>query len=91
MIDGVPLPQGVSAFFDQLSLWLTLHQAGVSVSARFILKNPDIFPDPDQFKPERWLQPDSVKLEKYLVVFSKGPRSCLGIKLVFLSSYDIFI
>ncbi|KAH7032190.1 cytochrome protein [Macrophomina phaseolina] len=46
-------------------------------------RHPAIFPNPDSFEPERWL--DSPKagttgrpLSKYLVPFSKGPRMCLG-------------
>lgn len=46
--------------------------------------NESIFPDPRAFKPERWLSPDSKKkLEPYLVPFSRGSRSCLGIKYVY--------
>jgi cytochrome P450 len=50
------------------------------MGATILHRNPDIFPDPYVFKPERWLQKDAAELEKYLVSFSKGPRSCLGIK-----------
>jgi hypothetical protein len=46
-------------------------------------RNPEIFPEPTVFDPERWLQEDSHDLDKYLVSFSKGPRSCLGIKSVY--------
>ena len=63
-------------------LILTRSQAAVSVSATFVLMNHEIFPEPEKFKPERWMQPDSAKLDKFLVVFSKVPRSCIGIKLV---------
>jgi len=46
-----------------------------------LLVNPEIFPDPSRFDPERWLQGEkSVNLDKYNVVFGKGPRMCLGIK-----------
>ena len=49
------------------------------------LLNDDYFVDAMAFKPERWLgdfprAPDGEPLEKYFVVFGKGPRSCLGIK-----------
>lgn len=42
--------------------------------------NPELFPDPYSFDPDRWLQLDSSKLDQHLVAFSKGPRSCLGVK-----------
>ena len=54
----------------------------VSTSAVFVHTNPDVFPDPERFIPERWLQQDSQNLDAWLVPFSKGPRSCLGIKCV---------
>ena len=39
-----------------------------------------LFPDPDDFIPDRWLvdgQPD-YKLQKMLISFGKGSRSCIG-------------
>lgn len=42
--------------------------------------SPTHFPDPKTFDPERWLQPDSARLRKYIVAFSKGSRQCLGMK-----------
>lgn len=41
--------------------------------------NRDIFPSPEEFRPERWLDGDP-KLEQYLVSFSRGSRACIGIK-----------
>lgn len=40
--------------------------------------NPDIFPEPGSFNPERWLE--HADLDHWLVVFGKGPRSCIGLK-----------
>jgi cytochrome P450 len=40
----------------------------------------NLFPNPDDFDPERWLvdgQPD-YKLQKMLIAFGKGSRSCIG-------------
>ena len=51
--------------------------------------NPDIFPDPRAFKPERWLQPNSAHLKKYFVAFSKGSRQCLGMQLAYCELYLI--
>lgn len=42
--------------------------------------NPSIFPNPAEFCPERWLQPSSKDLEKYLVPFGSGSRMCIGMK-----------
>lgn len=41
-----------------------------------------IFPDPEEYIPERWLEAQEInnRLDRYLVCFSKGSRSCLGIK-----------
>jgi cytochrome P450 len=44
-------------------------------------RNATIFPNPDTFDPERWLDADTAKrLERYLVAFSKGSRQCVGIQ-----------
>ncbi|KAF8164895.1 cytochrome P450 [Crassisporium funariophilum] len=71
--------------------------AGISVPAGTVVamgntimhRNPDIFPDPYRFAPERWLQTDSANLEKYLVAFSKGPRACVGTNLAWCELYLI--
>ncbi|KAI0084581.1 cytochrome P450 [Irpex rosettiformis] len=56
----------------------------VGISNMFVHLNPEIFPDPYTFKPERWLETKTDgndSLDHWLVAFSKGPRSCLGINL----------
>jgi cytochrome P450 len=58
----------------------TCQQTVVSQSPFFVSFSEEIFARPREFLPDRWLQPESKALENYLVVFSKGPRSCLGIK-----------
>ncbi|KAL3455977.1 cytochrome P450 [Aspergillus heterothallicus] len=40
--------------------------------------NPSLFPEPDKFKPERWLGEDGARLVEWWNPFSRGPRSCLG-------------
>lgn len=44
-------------------------------------QNEDIFPNPYVFQPERWLGPDGKRLERCLVPFNRGPRSCIGMNL----------
>ncbi|KAL8688131.1 MAG: hypothetical protein Q9218_005875, partial [Villophora microphyllina] len=55
----------------------------ISMSTPHIHDNPDIFPDPRTFKPERWLplETTGARLQKYLVAFSRGSRQCLGMHL----------
>jgi len=49
-------------------------------------RNEDIFPNPNNFNPDRWLNPTTArKLDKYLVPFSKGSRQCIGMPYVFLT------
>ncbi|KND87123.1 Trichodiene oxygenase [Tolypocladium ophioglossoides CBS 100239] len=57
----------------------------VSMDAVLMHRHPQLFPQPDQFRPERWL--DNPRLDRYLVSFSKGARQCLGINLAYAELY----
>ncbi|KAL3437844.1 cytochrome P450 [Aspergillus tetrazonus] len=64
----------------------------VSMDAYHIHVNPDIFPDPYEFKPERWLgDPMSFngkhRLSYYLTTFSRGSRVCIGMHLAMMDMY----
>jgi cytochrome P450 len=59
----------------------------VHMSAILIHENKDIFTEAKTFRPERWLQSDG--LQRYLVTFSRGSRSCLGINLAWAEMYLI--
>jgi cytochrome P450 len=54
------------------------------MSSVFVHTSEKVFEDPLKFDPDRWLQPDSALLEKWLIAFSKGPRACMGQKYFFL-------
>lgn len=43
-------------------------------------RNPELFEDPDEFKPNRWLSGDKVDFvsEYTMPIFWGGPRICLG-------------
>ncbi|KAJ8130051.1 hypothetical protein O1611_g3581 [Lasiodiplodia mahajangana] len=57
-------------------------------------RDPRIFPDPDEFRPERWLGDATTAggypLAKYMVPFGKGPRMCLGMNLAMAELYLTF-
>ncbi|GLA84050.1 hypothetical protein AtubIFM56815_008260 [Aspergillus tubingensis] len=57
------------------------------MSTRMIHFDPDIFPKPDEFNPERWIGESGKTLDKWNVAFSKGTRSCIGINLAYLELY----
>lgn len=42
------------------------------------LHDPEIYPNPDTFDPERWLTGDAEKQAKNWLVFGTGPHYCLG-------------
>jgi cytochrome P450 len=74
VISGVEIPAG----------------AVVSMSALFVHNSAEIFRDPEAYDPDRWLAKDSKSLDQWLVAFSKGPRSCLGINLAWCELYIAF-
>lgn len=59
----------------------------MSMSSMMMHTDPAIFPDPQSFKPDRWLSSKGVRLDNYLVPFGKGTRQCLGINLAWAEMY----
>ena len=53
----------------------------VSISAYTAHRDAEIFPDPESFKPERWLIKGDDRLKRMNSVwipFTAGPRACIG-------------
>lgn len=50
----------------------------ISASSNMVHMNVSIFPEPEQFQPERWLTCNVRRLERYLLAFSAGSRDCVG-------------
>ena len=76
-IDGYPVPGGTS----------------VGVSHVLVHMSQETFADPDEFEPTRWMRSPkdgSSDLDNYLVAFSKGPRSCMGINVAWCELYLTF-
>ncbi|KAL0578160.1 hypothetical protein V5O48_003826 [Marasmius crinis-equi] len=65
-------------------------QTTVSAGVTFVHRNPKLYPDPLEFRPERWLDPAMKDIEsRYFLPFSKGPRTCLGVNLAWCELYLI--
>ncbi|KAK7443454.1 hypothetical protein VKT23_015627 [Stygiomarasmius scandens] len=84
-----PMKRVVSAGGATIASYYVPEGTSVAMGNTFVHLNPYIFPDPMRFYPERWLEADSGLLEKYLVAFGKGSRSCLGINLAWCEMYII--
>ena len=82
VISGVSIPGGVGVSCPSVFCYSFLMslQTVVSQCVPYVSFSEEIFARPHDFLPDRWLQPESKALESWLVAFSKGPRSCLGIK-----------
>lgn len=53
----------------------------VGMSSWMMHRDPKVFPDPNTFRPERWLDPAmAAKLEKSFVAFGRGSRQCIGMQ-----------
>jgi cytochrome P450 len=59
----------------------------VGASSVFVHSSSKVFQSPDIFDADRWLAQDTNILDQWLVAFSKGPRSCLGINLAWCEMY----
>ncbi|RHZ66412.1 hypothetical protein CDV55_105553 [Aspergillus turcosus] len=62
-------------------------QTVVSISHPVIQMNDNIFPQPEQFKPDRWLGGEN--MERWNLAFSKGPRRCIGMNLAYAILYSV--
>ncbi|KAH0541570.1 hypothetical protein FGG08_003982 [Glutinoglossum americanum] len=91
--EGLRLSYGVSHRLQRVSpdaplafrQWSIPAGIPVSMTSVHLHDNATIFPSPGAFKPERWLLPpaEKIRLEKYLVPFSKGTRACAGMNLAY--------
>ncbi|KAF7952899.1 hypothetical protein EAE96_006122 [Botrytis aclada] len=88
-LEGLRLSYGVSSRLARIAPNESLRYgkweipAGTPIGMSTILQhhNEHIFPSSHQFIPERWITEDGSinhALEKYLVSFSRGSRSCIG-------------
>ncbi|KAI9883757.1 MAG: hypothetical protein M1823_004458 [Watsoniomyces obsoletus] len=108
--EGLRMSYGVSTRLQRVSPdspikfhdWVIPPGTPVGMSSYLMHNNPDLFPDPDEFRPERYLKQDdanggpdrkgsgsSKRLEKYLVNFGRGTRSCIGMNLAFSEIHHI--
>lgn len=73
----------------QYQQWTIPAGTPVSQSNYFVNHDPKIFPEPLRFHPERWIEANEkgIRLERYMVSFSRGSRACVGINLAWAELY----
>ncbi|MCJ1354660.1 MAG: hypothetical protein MMC33_004649 [Icmadophila ericetorum] len=96
--EGLRLSYGVSSRTERISpdkaltyiepsgrTWTIPAGTPLAMTCALIHHNEAIFPQNQSFVPERWLE--DPRLDRHLVSFSKGSRSCLGINLALSEVY----
>ncbi|KAK2805084.1 hypothetical protein FQN50_006329 [Emmonsiellopsis sp. PD_5] len=63
----------------------------VTTTALVVQRDPAVFsPDPNLFRPERWLDKDKVaEMDAAIFTFGMGPRSCLGKEIAHMELYKV--
>ncbi|PYH86914.1 cytochrome P450 [Aspergillus uvarum CBS 121591] len=66
-----------------------LYLTPISTIGYFIHRKPQIFPDPNTSRPERWLEAAErgESLTRYLVPFARGSRICIGMNIAYAELY----
>lgn len=61
----------------------------VGMSSWLMHRDPEVFPDPMKFDPERWLKSPAEfrRLEHNMVPFGRGTRQCVGMPLAYTELY----
>lgn len=56
----------------------------VSISAYVAHRDENVFPQPDEYRPERWLEAGAKDLQAAFISFSTGARGCIGRNISYL-------
>ncbi|KAF6225448.1 hypothetical protein HO133_009448 [Letharia lupina] len=67
--------------------WVIPPNTAVSMNNMDMHDDPSVFVNPKSFDPERWLQPESIELQKQLAPFCRGTRACVGMNLAYAEMY----
>jgi cytochrome P450 len=96
--EAIRMSYGVSARNPRLlekqtmyKSWKIPAKTPISMTIIDVHTDPEIYPEPFAYTPERWLNnpkaPNGSPLDRYFVAFGKGTRSCLGINLAYCELY----
>jgi len=77
------LPRCSPDFELNIQGWTIPRGTPVGMSAYYMHTNAEVYDDPFDFRPERWLANSDPKLSHNFVPFTKGSRACLGQNLAY--------
>lgn len=77
------IPKGVCSCCGLRRGFADSVQTPVGMGAYLMHTDPDVYPEPFEFVPERWLGDHDPLMDRNWVPFSKGSRNCLGINLAY--------
>lgn len=74
------LPRGVPQGAKRIDGFFVPDGSVVSSQAYFVHRiNAEVFPDPDTFDPDRWLEAEGdTEHRRHMFAFSYGGRGCVG-------------
>ncbi|PQE20317.1 Cytochrome P450 protein [Rutstroemia sp. NJR-2017a BBW] len=67
----------------QYKQWTIPRGIPVGMSAYYMHTDPEVYHEPFEFRPERWLGDVHPNMHRNYVPFTKGSRNCLGINLAY--------
>lgn len=72
-------PEGMEIMSHWVAGQTTVHSPPYAMH-----RNDQVFPDPEAFKPERWLAENAKDLQPHFIAFSGGSRGCIGRNITYL-------
>ena len=77
----------MSSELSLLSLWK--RSALIRAMRSSMMRDPEMFPDPDTFRPERFLETDDPKFVDFTLPFGFGRRHCPGMHIAQQSMFIV--
>lgn len=85
--EGLRIHAPIPSFLERVAPEAGLNICGYSIPKGTIVgmqaytnhRNPEVYPQPEAFVPQRWFDPTEVMKLNFLP-FSSGPRACVGLK-----------
>lgn len=76
---GLTMPRVVPSGGATISRFHFPEGYRVGVNGAVVQYDKDVFgPDADNFNPDRWIEGEATKMDKTMIQFGAGPRTCIG-------------